>query len=164
MKTKCNTAPSSSGARNKAPKTHSQPSLYHKLIHASSVTISTFTIVLVFSNEEDKWSCSFSNSSVHRDFTSTKFTRAGCSYLKPVVEACEVGITGQLLPNRNNRRVTPAEPGLQGWETQGGEKEPLCNTKSGNNDLDIPLSPYVRSHCYRHCVSWGGMGTPKTTL
>lgn len=49
-----------------------------------------------------------------------------CSYLKPVIEACEVGIPGQLLPNRNNRRVTRAEH----WHCRAGglrvgERSPL---------------------------------------
>lgn len=63
-----------------------------------------------------------------RDFTSADLTRVvspGCSYLNPAVETRKVGIPGQLLPKRNNRRVTPAEHRVQGWETRGGGKEPL---------------------------------------
>jgi len=46
----------------------------------------------------------------------------GCSYLKPVGEACKVGVPGQLLPNRNNRRVTPAEHwGCRAGRPRAGE-------------------------------------------
>lgn len=50
----------------------------------------------------------------------------GCSYLKPVVEACEVRIPGQLLPNRNNRRVTPAKHwGCRAGRRRVGKRSPL---------------------------------------
>lgn len=50
----------------------------------------------------------------------------GFSYLNPVIEACKVGIPGQLLSNRNNRRVTSAEHRVQHWGTQCGGKKPFA--------------------------------------
>lgn len=64
--------------------TQSKPSLYHKLRSFSTHLLCndlSFAVVLFFSNEKDKWSCSFCSSSVCRDVTSTELTRAGIPWL-----------------------------------------------------------------------------------
>lgn len=132
MKIKCNTAPASSSARNKAPKTHSQPSFYHKLqafIHVCFVMISPL-LLFCFSLTKKINGVALSLAAV---FTETLLlpnltmqASHGCSYLKPVVETCKVGIPGQLLPNRNKRRVTPAEHwGCRAGRPRARERSPL---------------------------------------
>lgn len=133
MKIKCNTAPASSGARNKAPKTHSWPSLYHRLQSFSTLLLCndfSFAVVLFFSNEKDKWNCSFSNSSVHRDLTSTKLTCAGIPWLFLPEASCRSLQSGNSWPAPSRQKQQKGypcwAPGLQGWETQGGGKEPFA--------------------------------------